>query len=323
VRSSSTVVLLRRNSKLTLTVAGAVGGDGVVAWANGAERPQLPSSHTSSVDATTSEHPLPAGVAAAIGQTAGKILIFLGARGLIRTAGAAARREYLRRQDPHEYGSVRRCLPARPSNPIHRCCLRARVTELTAARQATRTLNLSDLDTLSRAPGLSRHWSPKEEFGCPHHTRRSSVRRSRTRYAGFTPTTAESMAPTKCGGNYAEKASKKIRTPATDPGHGHVADLVTGDFTAAPDRFWVADFTHLATSPVSSTSRSSSTPVPGRPSVARRRQTNAHHSPIWTGDESKPPGARLHPRRVPTKGEACPDGSDRIGVGGRSCVSGW
>ncbi|GIF78002.1 hypothetical protein [Asanoa siamensis] len=36
--------------------------------------------------ATTSEHPVPVGVAAAVGQTAGKILIFLGARGLIRTA---------------------------------------------------------------------------------------------------------------------------------------------------------------------------------------------------------------------------------------------
>ncbi len=32
-----------------------------------------------------------------------------------------------------------------------------------------------ELPPVSRTPELRRHWSPREEFGCPHHTRRSSV----------------------------------------------------------------------------------------------------------------------------------------------------
>ncbi|WP_162959024.1 IS3 family transposase [Micromonospora tulbaghiae] len=40
---------------------------------------------------------------------------------------------------------------------------------------------------------------------------------------------------------------KKIRTTVADPGHERAADLLNRDFTAArPNRFWVADFTHVA-----------------------------------------------------------------------------
>lgn len=41
---------------------------------------------------------------------------------------------------------------------------------------------------------------------------------------------------------------KTIRTTVTDPGHERAGDLVARDFTAAaPNRCWVADFTHVAT----------------------------------------------------------------------------
>jgi putative transposase len=41
---------------------------------------------------------------------------------------------------------------------------------------------------------------------------------------------------------------KKIRTTMADPGHERAGDLVARDFTAlAPNRCWVADFTHVAT----------------------------------------------------------------------------
>jgi len=41
---------------------------------------------------------------------------------------------------------------------------------------------------------------------------------------------------------------KKIRTTVPDPGHERAKDLVARDFTAAaPNRCWVADFTHVAT----------------------------------------------------------------------------
>ncbi|WP_196922394.1 IS3 family transposase [Micromonospora vinacea] len=41
---------------------------------------------------------------------------------------------------------------------------------------------------------------------------------------------------------------KKIRTTVADPGHERAGDLVARDFSAAaPNRCWVADFTHVAT----------------------------------------------------------------------------
>lgn len=41
---------------------------------------------------------------------------------------------------------------------------------------------------------------------------------------------------------------KKVRTTVPDPGHQRAADLLNRDFTAeAPNRRWVADFTHVAT----------------------------------------------------------------------------
>lgn len=46
------------------------------------------------------------------------------------------------------------------------------------------------------------------------------------------------------------RRGRKIRTtiPGKGPGHERAADLICRDFTApAPDRRWVADFTHVAT----------------------------------------------------------------------------
>jgi putative transposase len=44
------------------------------------------------------------------------------------------------------------------------------------------------------------------------------------------------------------RRGKKVRTTVQDEGHGRAADLLKRDFTAAaPNRRWVADFTHVAT----------------------------------------------------------------------------